>query len=125
VVARVRAPQVSGGGEQITISYRSDRFTSSVVGLKLLMTSMLSESLSVRLEAFDGSGQGATAVGEAGDCDARDPLTGEVLLRAGDETAVPLVIDPDFRGPTIEVRASDPRTGAVLYRLPLKNARLD
>jgi hypothetical protein len=41
------------------------------------------------------------------------------------ETQVPLIIDPDFQGSRIEVRAIDPRTGAILARLSLKNARMN
>ena len=114
-----------GGGEQVTIAYRSDRFTSSVVGLKVSLTAMFSPTLVVRLEAFDGSGPKARRIGQAGDCDARDPVTGEVTLRSGAETPVPLLIDPDFRGPSIEVRATDPRTGVIYGRLRLTNDRLD
>ena len=125
VVIRARRQQAIGGGEQVSISYRSDRFTSSVVGLKLRLIAMFEKTLNVRLEAFDGTGPKANPVGHAGDCDARDPATGEIALQAETEVPVPLVIDPDFRGRSIEARASDPRTGAVLARLPLKNARLD
>jgi hypothetical protein len=119
------APSAATGGEQVTISYRSDRFTSSVVGLKLGLTAMFNPTLRVRVEAFDGSTAKAKVVGQAEDCDARDPVTGEVELRAGVETSVPLVVDDDFNGREIEVRATDPRTGVVCGTLKLKNARLD
>ncbi|MBI3970177.1 MAG: PglZ domain-containing protein [Chloroflexi bacterium] len=125
VVVRAHKPQATAGGEQVTISYRRDRFTSSMVGLKVLLTAMFADSLRVRVEAFDGTGPKARALGQAGDCDARDPATGEIVLRSGEETQVPLVIDPDFAGRQVEVRAIDPRTGAMLHRLTLKNARLD
>ncbi|MDP9366440.1 MAG: PglZ domain-containing protein, partial [Chloroflexota bacterium] len=115
-----------GGGEQVTIWYRSDRFTASVVGVRVGLTAMFSPTLVVKIEAYDGAGAKAKRVGEAGDCDARDPVTGEITLQAGEETPVPLVVDPDFGRRSIEVRATDPRTG-VVYGLPLKlkNARLD
>jgi len=125
VVVRARRPPAASGGVQVSIAYRSDRFTSSVVGVKLQLTAMFEPSLVVRLEAFDGTGPKAKPVGQAADCDARDPATGEVALQVGVETPVPLVVDPDFHGPSIEVRAIDPRTGAVLARLSLKNASLD
>jgi PglZ domain len=125
LVARVRPMQTTTGGEQVSISYRSERFTSSIVGLKLFLTAMFTPSLAVRLEAFDGAAQTARSVGQAGDCDARDPATGEIMLRAGIDTPVPLLINPEFTGPSIEVRASDPRTGAILQRLTLRNGRLD
>lgn len=125
VVVRARRPAQASGGVQVTISYRSNRFTSSVVGLKLQLTSMFESSLVIRLEAFDGSGPKARPIGQAGDCDARDPATGEVVLQAGVETPVPLVVDPDFHGPRIDIRAIDPRSGVLLTRLSLNNARLD
>jgi hypothetical protein len=126
VVARLQQSPVAGGGEQVEVTYRSDRFTSAVVGLKVLLknASLLSSSLAVRVEAFDGPGPKAKVVGQAADCDARNPATGEVLLQAGVETPVPLVIDNEFTGPKIEVRATDPRTGATLAHLTLKNDRL-
>lgn len=125
VVVRARRQQTVGGGEQVSISYRSDRFTSSIVGLKMRLIAMFQKSLAVRLEAFDGTGPKANPVGRAGDCDARDPATGEIVLQADTEIAVPMVVDPEFRGPSIEVRAVDPRTGVVLARLSLRNARMD
>jgi hypothetical protein len=125
VVVRLQRAQATGGGERVTISYRSDRFTSSVIGLKLrLDASLFNATLTVRLGAFDGSGPKARQVGQAAECDARDPATGEITLQAGVETPVPLVVDADFTGPRVEVRAIDPRTGAVLHRLTLKNDRL-
>jgi hypothetical protein len=93
--------------------------------MKLHFTALLETSLVLRLEAFDGTGPKAKPVGQSGDCDARNPATGEVVVQAGVETPVPLLVDPDFRGPSIEVRATDPRTGVVLARLSLENARLD
>ncbi|MBI2940593.1 MAG: PglZ domain-containing protein [Chloroflexi bacterium] len=125
VVVRAQKAQMTSAGEQVTITYRSDRFTSSVIGLKLTLRSMFTTSLPARLEAYDGSGPKAKTVGQAGDCDARDPSTGEIVLPKDVETPVPVVVDPDFQGPSLEVRAIDPRTGAVLARLSLKNARID
>lgn len=125
VVVQLNKPQTTSGGEQVKIAYRSDRFTSAVVGLKLLLTSLFEPSLVIRLEAFDGVGPKATMVGQAADCDARNPVTGEVALQAGVETSVPLVVDADYSGRQVEVRAIDPRTGAVLDRLTLKNDRLE
>lgn len=126
VILRAAAPESDvSGSEQVTISYRSESFTSSVVGLSVGLTSMLSQTLSVRIEAFNGAGPKAKRVGDAADCDARDPGTGEISLRAGETTAVPLLVDPDFSGNEIEVRAIDPRTNVVYSRLTLKNGRLD
>jgi hypothetical protein len=124
VIARLHRPQTAGGGEQVNINYRSDRFTSSVVGLKLLFTSLFGSSLAIRLDAYDGAGPKANVVGQAADCDARNPVTGEVTLQKDVETAVPLVVDAEYSGRQIEVRATDPRTGAILARLTLKNDRL-
>jgi hypothetical protein len=125
IVVHARKPATATGVERVAISYKSDRFTSRIVGLKLSLISMFTPSLAVRLEAFDGTGARARRVGVAGDCDARDPVTCEILLRAGVDTPVPLVIDPDFSGPSVDVRAIDPRTGAILAHLELKNAGLD
>jgi hypothetical protein len=125
VTAHLSMAQMVTGDEQVAITYRSDRVTSSVVGLKVRLMSLFTPLLSIRLEAFDGPGPKAQSVGQAGDCDARDPITGEIKLQSGVETQVPLIIDPDFQGSRVEVRAIDPRTGAVLARLSLKNARMN
>ena len=127
VTVRLAAPRASsqGGGEQVKITYRSDRFTSAVIGLKVSLIAMFTPSLPIRLEPFENSDLKARPVGAAGECDACDPATGEIMLQAGQETQVPLVIDPDYQGKNIEVRATDARTGAILDRLRLKNARMD
>lgn len=125
VVALPQRPQAASGGERVTIGYRSDRFTSSVIGLKVELTaSLFNTELTIRLEVFDSSGPKARLVGQVAECDARNPATGEITLRAGTETPVPLVIDTDYAGPRVEIRAIDPRTGVVLHRLTLKNDRL-
>jgi hypothetical protein len=127
VVVRLQKAQPTSGGEQVTLTYNKDRFTTTVISLKATLTnaSLISQSVDVRIQAFDGTTAKASVVGVAAECDARNPDTGEIILQAGVETAIPLVIDSDFSGAKIEVRATDPRTGAVLARLPLKNGRLD
>jgi hypothetical protein len=117
----------ASGAERVAISYRSNRFTAPVIGLKLMLTSasMFADTIAVRLEAFGSRDVRATAIGHAAECDAFDPRTGEVRLKAGEETQVPLSIDGDFSGPSIDIRATDPRTGAILGRLLLKNGRME
>ena len=78
-----------------------------------------------RLEAFASRDAKASIVARAAECDAYDSRTGEVLLRAGQETQVPLSVESDFSGASIDIRATDPRTGAVLGRLSLKNGRME
>jgi hypothetical protein len=114
-----------GGSEQVVISYRSDRFTTTVIGLTVQLASLLTPELPVRVEAYSGSTAKAERVGQAADCEARDPITGDVTLRTGEVTQVPVLIDPDFSGNAVEIRVIDPRTNVALARLPLKNARLD
>jgi hypothetical protein len=79
----------------------------------------------VRIEAYDGKAAKANLVGEAADCEARDEKTREVTLQANKETPVPVLIDPDFDGPEVEIRVSDPRTRVVWARKRLKNAMLE
>ena len=55
------------------LTYRSDRFTSRVIGLKARMSSLIEEQAVMRIEAVAGTGKKAAVVGEAADCDARDP----------------------------------------------------
>jgi hypothetical protein len=124
LAARTKAV-AAGKGENVEIRYRSDRFTSRIVGLKVRFASLLTQKLTVRLEAYDGPGAKAKLVGEAADCDARDPVTGSITLTNGQEVQVPLQVRDDFSGGTIEVRAIDPTTSLVLNKLHLKNAMME
>ena len=112
-------------GDEINLRYRSDFFTSYVIGLKVWYNSLVSQELRVKIEAFSGSGRNARKIGEVAECDARDPLTYEVVLEAGKETAVPLLLDSDFEGDTIEIRATNPDAPVVWDKLTLKNNILD
>lgn len=109
----------------VEIRYRADQFTSRVVGLKIWYSTLLDEALTVRVEAFDSSGPKARRVGEAADCDARDPASRLVRLEKGKETQVPLRLSDDFSGPALEVRVTDPATGTIFHRLRLKNAMIE
>ena len=115
----------AGGKPEIDIRYRSDRFTSRVIGLKFyLKGDLFGTAVRVRIEAYDGAGAKAKQVGEAADCEARDEKTRDVTLPAGVETPVPVLLDPDFDGPEIEIRVADPRTRVVWAKRKLKNAML-
>lgn len=118
------------GKPELSINYRSDRFTSRVIGLKIeYRIKQLSiggdPPISVRIEAYDGKGAKANLVGEAADCEARDEKTREVTLQANKETPVPILIDPDFDGSEVEIRVSDPRTRVVWARKKLKNTMFE
>ena len=120
----------SAGKPEIDIRYRSDKFTSRVIGLTIVYVvwqrSIYGDPpIRVRVEAYDGSGAKAKVVGEAADCEARDEKTREVTLQAGVETPVPVLIDPDFDGAEIEIRVSDSQTRVVWAKRKLKNAMLD
>lgn len=120
------SPADDSGKPEIDIRYRSDRFTSRVIGLKFhLRGDMFGTSARVRVEAYDTSSQKPRLVGEAADCEARDEKTREVRLEANQETPVPVLLDPDFDGDEVEIRVSETRTRVVLARLKLKNAMLE
>jgi len=121
-----REGEVVAGKPEIDIRYRSDRFTSRVIGLKFFMQSDIFGTLAnVRIEAYDGTTSKAKVVGEAADCEARDEKTREVTLQPNVETPVPILLDPDFEGPEVEIRVSDLRTRVVWTRRRLKNAMLE
>ena len=122
--ARGRRP-VGTGAEEVEIRYRSERFTSRVVGVRVWFNALLSDSLTVRVAAYDGSGLKAEVVGEAADCEARDPATRLVTLARGKETQVPIRIQDDFSGTFVEIRTTDPATGAIFHRLKLKNSIME
>ena len=74
--------QTVSGKPEVDIRYRSDRFTSRVVGLKFhLRSDIFATPAQVRIEAYDGKGAKANLVGEAADCEARDEKTREVTLQ--------------------------------------------
>lgn len=121
-----REKQATAGKPEIDVRYRSDKFTSRVIGLKFhLQSDMFGTPARVRVEAYDGSGAKAKVVGEAADCEARDEKTREVTLQANKETPVPVLLDPDFDGAEIEIRVSDPQTRVVWAKRKLKNGMLD
>jgi hypothetical protein len=125
VVNIAPAPDSGATSPEVSLHYRSDRFTSRVIGLNVFFNSLFDASLVLRLEAYDGSGSKAKVVGEAADCDARDPVTGLITLQRGQHTQIPLRLDDDFEGHAIEVRAIDASSpGVVLARLQLSNAVL-
>lgn len=127
VTVRVAAQEASAdqGVAHIELTYRADRFTSSVIGLKVRLGSLFPPTQAIKLTAYAGADPAAQQVGSPGECDALNLSTGEIELQSGQETQVPLLIEPTYQGERIEIRASDPKTGAILARLTLKNARLD
>lgn len=126
VVLQSRGTRAVGASpEEVEIRYRADRFTSRVVGVKVWFNSLLSDSLAVRIEAFDGSGPKAKRVGEAADCEARDPASHLVTLKKGVETQVPVRIQDDFSAASVEIRATDPATGVIFGRLKLHNSIME
>lgn len=126
LVLHATAPaEPAGWGSQVQISYAKSSFSGRAIYLKVSLITMAPDAeLRVRVEAYAGPEPKAAKVGEAAECDARDEVTHEVVLRAGGPAGVPLLLDQDFAGDAIEVRAID-REGVVLHRLTLKNGMLD
>lgn len=111
--------------DSIVISYRAKYFTAPSIGLKLMLHSMLTASANIALYAYDTAHPKGEPVGQAADCDAVDPVTGEVHLEANAETHVQLTISRTVEGGAIEVRAIEPSTGVILGRLTLKDSRIE
>ena len=127
-VIALRAQEItkpSTAKPHIEIRYRSDKFTSRVIGLKFYLQSIFPTPSRVRIEAFDGTTSKAALIGEAADCEARDEKTHEVKLDPNIETPVPVLLHPDFNGSEIEVRVSDSVTRVIWARQKLKNGILD
>ena len=118
-------PEASGKQQQIELRYPRDKFTSQVIGLKVHYAALFDEPLRIRLEAYDAANPKGAPVGEAADCAARDENTHEVTLQPNAETDVPLLIDRDFTGAAVEIRAIAPDSGVIWARLKLKNGILD
>lgn len=125
IVLRANPPAGAIGIEEVRMSYRSSQFTSRVLGIKVLFNSLLTPVMRVRIEVYDGPGATAPRVGEAAECDARDDATHEIILNANQEIQVPVLIDADFRGESIELRAIQADTSVILNRLILKNAMME
>jgi hypothetical protein len=127
VTVHVSAQQVpvDQGAAQVDLIYRADRFTSSVIGLKVRLSSLFPQKQGIALAAYESADPAAQRIGSVGECDALNLSTGEIELQSGQETQVPLMIESSYQGERIDIRATDPKTGAILARLTLKNARLD
>lgn len=126
VTLRAREQKAVGAGkEEVEIRYRADRFTSRIIGVRVWFNALLQTSTTIRLAAYDGSGAQAKVVGESADCDSRDPSTGLLTLERGRETQVPIRIVDQFAGVAVEIRATDPATGAVLSKLKLTNSLME
>lgn len=112
------------GTTRVEVSYRHARFSQRVFIVKLRMTSVLHATLDVRVVAVEAGT--ARQVGQAADCEARDPATGVIRLRANVEEAVAVRVDDGFDGPAVEVQALDAAgVGLVLGSKKLENACLD
>lgn len=125
IVLRANPPAGAAAPEEVHLSYRTNQFTSRVLGLKAWFNSLLTPNIRVRIEVYDGPGANARKVGEAAECDARDDTTHEITLTAGQEIQIPILIDADFSGESIEVRAIQADTSVILHRLTLKNAMME
>lgn len=123
VVLDADPPKDVAGPQLVQIEYRQDRYTSRVFSVKVSYQNLTAPHADVRLVAVDPDA--GKTVGQAADCEARHPDTGLVRLTVNQPVQVPILIDPDFTGRQIEVRAVDPATGRIHAALPLRNATLE
>ena len=63
VVVRVRTTRTGQGKQEVSIRYRSEKFTSRVIGLKLRYAGLLEESVKVKVLAHGGTTANAKVVG--------------------------------------------------------------
>lgn len=125
IIVHANPPAGISVPEELRLSYRSEQFTSHVLGIKGWFNSLLTPNILVRVEVYDGSGANARKVGEAAECDARDDTTHEITLMAGQEIQIPVLIEADFNGEQIEIRAIQAETSIIVSRLTLKNAMME
>lgn len=125
VVHTAGKPQGQSKDESALISYKKDHFTNKVFSVTIAFNSLFTKTLRGKLEAFDGTGKNARVVGNVADCPARDDTTHEVIIEKGKPINVPIKINDDFEGPSIELRMTDPDTKVIWARLKLKNAVMD
>jgi hypothetical protein len=124
VLDAVRRQPSSEDAALVSVHYRSDRFTTRIFSVQVAYSSLVRAALPVRVQAFvPGT---ADLVGEAADCEARDPHTGLVTLSTADRVHVPIALNPDFRGDAVEVRVVDATIPGRSYAsLVLRNAILE
>lgn len=119
-----RPPTAADGALHVEVKYRHARFTQRVFIVHLRLATILHPTLDVRLVVCAPGAQ--RPAGGAADCDARDPATGLIRLRAGVDEAVAVRIDDDFEGEEVEVRVTDASGAGVVYGSKrLKNACLE
>lgn len=124
VLDAVRRQPSSEDTALVSVHYRSDRFTTRIFSVQVAYSSLVRAAIAVRVQAFvPGT---ADLVGEAADCEARDPHTGLVTLSTTDRIHIPIALNPDFRGDTVEVRVVDATIQGRSYAsLVLRNAILE
>ena len=125
VIVHARVSAARKADASIELRYRSNKFTSRVIGMKLVYSSLFPEPVEVRVDVYDGSTAKAKKVGEAADCEMRDEATHHVTLKPTVETQVPILLDSEFSGSKIEIRVIDPQTEVVWAKCELRNAMLD
>lgn len=112
------------GPTHVTVTYRHEQFTQRIFIVKLKLATLDAPELDVNV--FAVAAGAARPVGQAADCEARDPATGLIRLKTGMEEAVAILIDDDFQGKQVEIRVFDASgSGVVLGSLTLKNACMD
>lgn len=125
IIVHARVSAAMKADASIELRYRSNKFTSRVIGMKLVYSSLFPDPVQVRVDAYDGSTAKANKVGEAADCEMRDEATHHVTLKPTVETQVPVLLDSEFSGSKIEIRVIDPQTEVVWAKCELRNAMLD
>ena len=124
VTLAAKGGRAAVGTNHVAVTYRHPKFTQRVFIAKLKLTSIEKSEMEVRVTAI-ASGA-SRPVGQAADCEARDPATGLIRLRVGVEEAVAIRIDDAFTGPDVEIQVVDAAgVGLVLGSLKLKNGSLD
>jgi len=121
VVVHARQAAPGQGKQDISLSSKRDKFTSHVVSVMLEYSSLFNDPVRVRVEAYDGNQR----VGVAADCEALDEKTNEVVGRPGTPTPVPILLDRDFSGSSVEVRVRAAESDVVWAKLKLKNDIMD
>lgn len=121
VVVHARQATRGQGKQDIRLSSKRDKFTSHVVSVMLEYSSLFGDPVRVRVEAYDGNRR----VGVAADCEALDEKTNEVVVRPGTPTPVPILLDRDFSGSSVEVRVRAAESDVIWAKLKLKNDIMD
>lgn len=117
ITVRLRSAPVAAAAGTIKLTYAKDRFTTRRFAVKLRADGA---AVSVRVDVLDAGSKDGKPAGTVLPSDLTDALTGATLVSPGGDVPVVVEIAEDHTG-TVEIRARDAESGALLDTIKVKN----